>query len=211
MQPPPLTTTPPPPPPPPPPPQPPYVKSSGTLTDPKQPDPKRWQAHPTNPDAPAPELTEDVLLAMLEQVDAVAKLQECKLVCKAWRRGCRQVLCDARWLVCQGVSLHELLKSGLPSTPLAVKLVQLARSRSGGVEELLNERDAKGLLPLQYAAAYRKFHPELVDQLRTLTRQGGAGLPVLSQSAFALRRGKLRAVQTRRSHTPIPDTQAIAF
>ena len=67
--------------------------------------------------------------------------------------------------MCQGVSLHELLKSGLPSTPLAVKLVQLARSRSGGVEELLNERDAKGLLPLQYAAAYRKFHPELVQLL----------------------------------------------
>jgi len=192
MQPPPLTTTPPVPPPRPPPP--PHVSSS----------------HPTKPDAPPPELTEDALHAMLEKVDAVAKLQECKLVCKAWRSGSRQVLCDAHWLVCQGVSLHTLLKRGQPSTPLAVKLVQLARSRSGGVEELLNERDARGLLPLQYAAAYR-LHPDLVAALRTLTRRGGVGLPVLNKAAFALRKAKLRAVQTRRSHTPIPDTQANDF
>ena len=205
MQPPALTTTPPPPPLPPPPPS--HVWSSYTLTD-----PKRWQAHPTNPEAPPPELTEDVLLAMLEKVDGVAKLQECKLVCKAWRSGSRLVLCDAHWLVCQGVSLHVLLKRGQPSTPLAVKLVQLARSRSGGVEELLNERDARGLLPLQYAAAYARGveDQELVAALRTLTRRG-SGLPVLNKAAFALRRAKLRAVQTRRSHTPIPDTQAIGF
>ena len=204
MQPPFLTTTPSPPPPPPPPP--PHVWSSCTLTD-----PKRWQAHPIDPDAPAPELTADVLLAVLEQVDAVAKLQECKLVCKAWRSGSRQVLCDAHWLVSRGVSLHALLKRGHPSTPLAVKLVQLARSRSGGVEALLNERDAKGLLPLQYAAAYR-LHPELVAALRTLTKGVvPGGLPMLNKAAFAIRKGQLRAVQTRRSHTPIPDTAAVAF
>ena len=204
MQPPPLTTTPPPPPLLPPPS--PHVWSSCTLTD-----PKRWQAHPINPDAPPPELTEDVLLAILETVDAVAKLQECKLVCKAWRSGSRQVLCDAHWLVCQGVSLHVLLKRGQPSTPLAVKLVQLARSRSGGVEELLNERDARGLLPLQYAAAYG-LNSELVAALRTLTKGVvPGGLPVLHKAAFAIRRARLRTVQTRRSHTPIPDTQAAAF
>ena len=192
MEPPPLTTT------PPPPPQP-YVWSPYTLTE-----PKRWQAHPINPDSPPPELTEDTLLAILEHVDAITTWQKCKHVCKAWCSGSRQVLCDLNWLVCQGVSLHALLKRGRPSTPLAVKL-SLARPA------LLNERDADGLLPLQYAAACRP-HPELLASLRTLTKGVvPGGLPMLHKAAFAIRRARLRVVQTRLRHAPIPDNQPVAF
>ena len=59
------------------------------------------------------------------------------------------------WLLANKISLHELLKKGRPSPHLVLALVDKQPA-------CLHERDGEGLLPLQYASAYR-MDAALVD------------------------------------------------
>ena len=127
----------------------------------------------------------------------VLTLQQCKAVCKAWQRQGRAVATDVNWMVASGISLHTLIKVGRPSPKLASKLA-LARP------ELLNERDRdEGLLPLQYAAAYR-LDANLVSSLRTLTQSFvPGGLQALDRAAFSRKKAMLRSVETHIGHIPM--------
>lgn len=146
------------------------------------------------------ELTEDAVREVLSHVTHISALRQRKLVCKAWQQQGRAVLTDVDWLVRNGVTLHSLIRkrNGRPSAQLVSKLA-MARP------ELLNERDEEeGMLPLQYAAAYRKKDEDLVNTLRTLTKNVvPGGLPSLDKAAFFSKKAALRSVQTRVGHMPL--------
>ena len=154
--------------------------------------PARWSCFPADPSLGV-ELSEDALLCVLSKLTAVDALRRAKAVSMGWRRAARDTLCSLDWLVSSGVTLLSLLKVGSPSPALAVSLAEARPS-------LLNERDVEGLLPLQYAAAYRKGRP-LVLALREVTAgKVPGGVPALSAELCRLR---LRPVHTRVREAPV--------
>lgn len=173
------------PPPPPPPP--------GLLASPLVSTSKRWEEYPANSERPLPiELSEDAIRAVLFHVTRIDTLQKCKRVCKSWKLCAREVLCGAEWHVANGLTLHTLLKSGQPSARLAMGL-------STARPPLLQERDDEGLLPLQWASAYKRYRgldEALVDALRAATRGSvPGGLPAMDRAAFSRKLATLRPVQ----------------
>lgn len=154
--------------------------------------PARWSCFPADPSLGV-ELSEDALLCVLSKLTAVDALRRAKAVSMAWRRAARDTLCSLDWLVSSGVTLLSLLKVGNPSPALAVSLAEARPS-------LLNERDVEGMLPLQFAAAYRKGRP-LVLALREVTAgRVPGGVPALSAELCRLR---LRPVHTRVREAPV--------
>jgi len=154
--------------------------------------PARWSCFPADPSLGV-ELSEDALLCVLSKLTAVDALRRAKAVSMAWRRAARDTLCSLDWLVSSGVTLLSLLKVGSPSPALAVSLAEARPS-------LLNERDIEGMLPLQFAAAYRKGRP-LVLALREVTAgRVPGGVPALSAELCRLR---LRPVHTRVREAPV--------
>ena len=177
---------------PPPPPTPPPGPSSAAPTG-----QARWDIFPADPALPV-ELSEDMVRELLSHVTHISALRQSKLVCKAWQQQGRAMLTDVDWQLRNGVTLHSLIqkRNGLPSAQLVSKL---AKARP----ELLNGRDHEGLLPLQYAAAYRKKDEELVSTLRTLTKGVVPGLPSMDKAAFFSKKAALRSVFTRVAHMPL--------
>ena len=115
----------------------------------------------------------DLLHTIMENVDSVETLKTLKLVSKDFAQPARNTLCDVNWLVRNNVSLHGLLKQGAPTPALVTKLAKANPS-------CLHQRDGDGLLPLQFAAAYKsRFGDALVSAIREVTvraaRLGVAG------------------------------------
>jgi len=147
------------------------------------------------------ELGDDVLHVVMSKSTTVSALKKAKFVCGAWRQSARDTLCDVDWLASNGVSLHSLLKTGAPSARLVTALIDAK-------PELLRERDAEGLLPLQFAAAYRtdrhsrpRWSEEVVSAIRKATIGAvPGGVAGLHHEARSL---KLRPVRTRVTQAPI--------
>ena len=174
------------PPPPPPPPRPP----------PQMPSPDRWQSHAPTVFSVDDHLGDDVLLTVMAKASSIEALRKCKTVCKSWRRGARVTLCDVSWLLANNISLHDLLKKGNPSPHL---VLALAAERPS----CMHERDGEGLLPLQYAAAYR-MDADLVAAIRQATAARVPGSAAWANSAEARSiKSQLRPVRTRVVHGPI--------
>ena len=128
----------------------------------------------------------------MEHVDSVATLRNLKCVSKEFAQPARNTLCDVQWLMRNNLSLHGLLKQGTPSPALAAKL---AKASPG----CLMQRDGDGLLPLQFAAAYKsRFGDALLSTIREVTVRAvpGSVWPARSDEARGLRKG-LRPVRTR--------------
>jgi hypothetical protein len=139
------------------------------------------------------DLGDDVLSVVMSKASSISELLACKVVCSAWHQSARASLCDIEWLCRNDISLHELLKRGRPSPRLATALIA-ARP------ELLRERDGEGLLPLQYAAAYR-LDADLVAAIRKATvHVVPGGVAGMHPGARSL---KLRPVRTRVRQAPI--------
>ena len=83
-------------------------------------------------------------------------------------------------------------------------LPQLVRDLAAKRPECMHERDGEGLLPLQYAAAYR-MDASLVAALReaTVSQVPGSATWANSAEARSIKR-QLRPVSTRIVHVPIP-------
>jgi hypothetical protein len=142
------------------------------------------------------QLPTDVLELVMAKASSVETLRNCKAVCKSWRQGARRTLCDVAWLRDHHISLHELLKKGCPSPQL---VLALANERP----VYMHERDGEGLLPLQYAAAYR-MNADLVAALRQATASVLPVSAVWAGSAEARSiKSHLRHVRTRVAHVPI--------
>ena len=143
------------------------------------PAPDRWRTHDATSTLSADDLLDsDVLRIIMSKASSVEALRKYKVVSKCWRAGARHTLCDSNWLVANQVNLHTLLKKGTPSPQLALALA----AREPGC---MNERDGEGLIPLQYAAAYR-MDPSLVIALRQATAsQVPAFLPDLAWLGLA--------------------------
>ena len=89
-----------------------------------------------------------------------------------------------------------MLKKGSPSPELVLALVREWPA-------CLHERDGEGLLPLQYAAAYR-MDAELVATLRKATKLVVPGSAAWASSGEARSiRSHLRPVRTRVGRVPI--------
>ena len=134
----------------------------------------------------------DLLHTIMENVDSVETLKTLKLVSKDFAQPARNTLCNVDWLMRNNVSLHGLLKQGSPSPALINKL---AKASPG----CLMQRDGDGLLPLQFAAAYKsRFGDALVSAIREVTVRAvpGSVWPAKSDEARGLRKG-LRPVRTR--------------
>ena len=160
--------------------------------------PDRWRSHPRGTTTRVvDELPQDVLEIVLSKASGIEVLRMCKAVCRSWQQAARRTLCDVGWLVDHQVSLHEVLKKGRPSPRLALSLADKR-------PEWMQERDGEGLLPLQYAAAYR-MDAELVAALRKATAScvPSAGCALGSAEARSIR-SHLRPVTTRVSrHGPL--------
>jgi hypothetical protein len=153
--------------------------------------PERWLSHPPTRGFSADCCSEDALLIIMSHAPNVNTLRKCKGVCKLWLRCARTTLCDVDWLVTNSISLLDMMKIGNPTPRLALAL---ATERPA----LMRERDAEGLLPLQYAAAYRK-DCDLVVAIRGATAKAvPQGLPHLAPGQVTL-----RPVHTRVSLAPI--------
>jgi len=141
-------------------------------------------------------LPEDVIQLALSKARGVEALRTCKAVCKAWQQAGRLTLCNVDWLVAQPIGLHGLLKKGRPSPAL---VLALAARRP----ECMHERDGEGLLPLQYAAAYR-MDAALLAVLRnaTVSMVPGSCAWANSDEARAIK-SQLRPVSTRVARGPI--------
>jgi len=153
------------------------------------PDVERWRCYPIASSVDYTDLlSEDMLREMFLKADGVELLRKCKSVCKRWRCHARSTLTEVDWLLANDVGLHALLRLGGPSPCLTLALA-VARPL------LLHERDADGMLPLQYAAAYQK-NEHLVAELRKAMTGVVLGSGSWSSSVKA-RKLKLRPVVTR--------------
>ena len=170
------------------------------------PPPPPYVARPTAPkprerlpasSLPLDSITEDVLLTILSHATSVAALRKYKHVSKLWRSSARETLCDTSWLA-RNVTLHQLLKAGNPSPKLV-----MTSCLSNPFH--LSERDEEGLLPLQYAAAYR-MESSVVDALRSATAKSvPGGIPHMLWAKAVLQSKQLRPVRTRLTRAPIAD------
>lgn len=132
----------------------------------------------------------------MSKANSIEALRKCKAVCTAWRDGARHTLCDVDWLLANEISLHTLLKKGNPSPRLVLEL-------SDRKPLCMYKRDGEGLLPLQYAAAYR-MDADLVAALRQATASRVPGSAAWANSAEAITvKSQLRPVRTRVVHGPI--------
>ena len=134
----------------------------------------------------------DLLHTLMEHVDSVSTLRALKSVSKDFVQPARNTLTNVEWLMRNNISLHFLLKQGTPSPALAAKL---AKASPG----CLMQRDGDGLLPLQFAAAYKsRFGDALLSTIREVTVRAvpGSVWPARSDEARGLRKG-LRPVRTR--------------
>ena len=157
-------------------------------------DPDRWQCHRASALSIDDSLAEDVLHVLMSKASSIESLRKFKTVCKSWRQSARQTLCDVDWLTANQISLHSLLKKGNPTPRLALALAT-ARPKC------MFERDGEGLLPLQYAAAYRK-DAYLVAALREATAsQVGWGADLAGKARSI--KSQLRPVRTHVAHAPI--------
>ena len=137
-------------------------------------------------------LNVDLLHSIMEHVDSVSTLRDLKCVSKDFAQPARNTLCDVQWLMRNNISLHGLLKQGSPSPALVAKL---AKASPG----CLMQRDGDGLLPLQFAAAYKsRFGDAVVSAIREVTVRAvpGSVWPAKSDEARGLRKG-LRPARTR--------------
>ena len=124
----------------------------------------------------------------MEHVDSVSTLRTLKCLSKDFTQPARNTLTNVEWLQRNNISLHFLLKQGSPSPALAAKL---AKASPG----CLMQRDGDGLLPLQFAAAYKsRFGDALLSTIREVVP--GSVWPARSDEARGLRKG-LRPVRTR--------------
>ena len=140
-------------------------------------------------------LDSDVLHIIMSKVSSIEALRNVKAVCRSWRAGARHTLCDVNWLVSNQVSLHGLLKKGIPSPQLALALAAKQPT-------CMQERDGEGLIPLQFAAAYR-MPPSLVAALRQATASRVPGGCLANAAEARSIRSQLRPVRTRIGHGPI--------
>ena len=159
--------------------------------------PDRWQSHDRAGTLSVDDhLDFDVLRIIMSKADSIEVLRKAKAVCTSWRQSARLTSCDIDWLVANGISLHDLLKKGNPSPQLVLGLVTK-------LPACMHKRDGEGLLPLQYAAAYR-MDADLVDVLRQVTAFKVPGSCAWANSAEALSiKSQLRPVRTRVDHGPI--------
>lgn len=164
---------------------------------PPTPAPDRWQTHPTTLLSSSVDdlLSEDVLQLVLSKASSVEHLRKCKAVCKSWQHAARVTLCDVDWLCANQISLHEILKKGRPSP-------QLVRNLAAKRPECMQERDGEGLLPLQYAAAYR-MDAGLVATLREATVSQVPGSAWANSAEARSIKSQLRPVSTRIVRGPI--------
>lgn len=160
----------------------------------------RWHSH-----APAATMSfdddqlasEDILHLIMASTNSIETLRKCKAVCTAWRQAARRTLSDVDWLLANRLGLHDLLKKGRPSPELVLALV----AKRG--PECVTERDGEGLLPLQYAAAYR-MDAMVVAAIRQATVVRVPSTAAWANSAEARYvKSHLRLVRTRVVHGPI--------
>ena len=158
--------------------------------------PQRWQSHPASTLSVDDHLGADVLQTIMSKACSIEALRTCKAVCTSWRSCARRTLCDTEWHLANQISVHDMLKKGDPSPCLVVALA--ARRPMA-----MLERDGEGLLPLQYAAAYR-MSPSLVNTIREATASQRPGSAAWANTAEARSvRSLLRPVSTRVAHAPI--------
>lgn len=156
----------------------------------------RRQLHPATALAFDDVLAGDVLHTVMLQAQSVEALRKCKAVCTSWRKAVRHVLCDVDWLHANKIGLHDVLKKGSPSPSLVVALAAKQPT-------CVLSRDGEGLLPLQYAAAYR-MNDGVVNALRMVTAGQMPGSAAWASSAEARSiKSHLRPVRTRVAHGPI--------
>ena len=137
-------------------------------------------------------LNDDVLLQIMMLLPDIESLRTLKAVSADWAQLTRRVMTSSEWQA-NNISLHQLLREGSPTER---QVISLLHERP----ELARERNARGLLPLQYAASHRK-HTEIVDVLRGATRLLVPGaVPAVQAGPRMLR---LKAVRTRESTAPI--------
>lgn len=139
----------------------------------------------------------DLLQLVLSKTSSIEALRKCKAVCKTWRLGARLTLSNVDWLLAQQISLQDLLKKGSPSPALV-------RALASKRPACMHERDGEGLLPLQYAAAYR-MDAALIAALReaTVALVPGSCAWANSDEARSIK-SHLRPVRTRVALAPIP-------
>ena len=158
--------------------------------------PDRWLTHDPAPLAVADQLDRDALRIIMSKSSSIEVLRNCKAVCTSWRQEARQTLCDVDWLLHNQVSIHTLLKKGDPSPDLVLALADKQPA-------LVHERDGEGLLPLQYAAAYR-MGAGLIAVLRKITAAHVPGSAAWANSIEARSiKSHLRPVRTRVGRAPI--------
>ena len=158
------------------------------------PDPYRWQRHGASLSSIGELLNSDVLGTLMSMTDTIDNLRKCKVVCKSWRQAARLTLCDQDWLCERRVTIHDMLKKGVPSPYLVLK-------KASRQPHCMLERDHNGLLSLQYASAWR-MDAALVTALRKATSvHVGWGASLACQAVGIQRR--LRHVNTRTAHAPI--------
>ena len=157
----------------------------------------RWQSHPPAATLSVDEhLASDALYTIMSKAKSVESLITFKTVAIGWRQAARHTLCDVDWLLFNDLSLHDLLKKGNPSPRLVLAMVSKRPA-------CVHERDGEGLLPLQYAAAYR-MDSALVAALRQATASHVKGSAAWANSAEARSiKSQLRPVRTRVAQGPI--------
>lgn len=116
-------------------------------------------------------LARDVVGAVLFAVDDVQALRSAKSASRALAPLARRVLTDTEWQNANGVTLHELLRGRASPEQLLAMLAKRPQD--------LRERDANGMLPLQYASSrsYWRQLPECIAQLRTGTKREARRAP----------------------------------
>lgn len=158
------------------------------------PHPERWQYHGASTASIGDILHSDVLLVLMSSSNSIEMLRKCKAVSKSWRAAARETLSDVDWLCENKFTIHHLLKKGEPSPQLVLRVV--ARE-----PKWMYERDREGLLPLQYAAAYR-MDAALVAALRKATSvHVGWGASFVGEANCM--KNQLRPVLTRIAHAPV--------
>jgi hypothetical protein len=158
----------------------------------------RWQCFQPTPGTLSvdDDMAGDVLGYLLSKASSVEALRKCKAVSKAFQQAARDNLCDVEWLLSNHISVHDLLKKGRPSPHLVLALAAKHPT-------LIHERDGEGLLPLQYAAAYR-MDADVISALRQATASHVPGSAAWANSAEACSiKSQLRPVRTRVSRGPI--------
>ena len=89
------------------------------------------------------------------------------------------MLTSTEWQAANGVTLHTLLRGRAPPEQLLALLAKRPQD--------LRERDANGMLPLQYASSrsYWRRSPECIRALRTGTKREGRRAPDIAATMLS--------------------------